>query len=340
MYLNIIGIIVLIILIILVILCLNNNKSQNDNYDDYLFHMSSETETTLRALNNILTYDKNFTFISLNQVYSKIVYDNGIAKFDIPDILNYSPFNNYRNHFIQGFTEIKENDNYLSHKYSTPLGKPIKIAGVNGNKAYIMQFERLTDKVKFYYIQMTQSFGGYLKDNSYKAISELIQFIIKQYPGEYIITGDFNVQGHEKIFQYFFKEKDYHICSFYQYITCNDNDGVASPDGIIVSKKLYKHVKYNIDIYPGYSYQHFMITAKLYINGPVKTECVIDHKTLLYFEEIIKNRTKSSFVNNAGNFDPNIHLGDINNIKEVPLEKSSSVTYITQKMTEKIEKIN
>lgn len=186
---------------------------------------------------------------------------------------------------------------------------------------------------------MTQTFNGYLNDNAYKAISELLQYIIKNYPGEYIIVGDFNVQGHEKIFRHFLSDQNYHICNFYPYITCNDEQGIGSPDGIVISKKLYNHIKYGIDIYPGYSYQHYMLTAKLYINGPIKTECVINKKMLLLFKQLNNLHTSENYMNNSGNFNINIHKGDINNIKEVPLNKSDINIYINKILTDKINNI-
>lgn len=309
--------------------------------DDYLFHMSSETETIFRALNNILTYDNKFTFISISQLDDNNSYDSGIVKFDLSNIVTYNkPLSNYKPHYIQGFTEIKENRNYIAHKYSNPIHKPIKLKGINANYAYILKFKRLIDNIEFYYIQITQTFGGYFKDNSYKAISEILQYIIQNYPGEYIIVGDFNVQGHEKIFQYFLKDENYHICPFYKYITCNDGEGLASPDGLVVSKKLYKHIKYNIDIYPGQSYQHYMISAELFINGPNKTECAIDKKTLAYFEEISKNTKKNNFVNNPGNFNINKHIGKISNITVMQFEIPGNTLYRNKILTDKLNTIS
>lgn len=321
---------------------IQDNIQDKDNYDDYLFHMSSEIETALRALNNILIYDKNFTFISLTQLAPEASYDTGIAKYDIDDITSYVALNsNYKKHFIQGFTELKEERNYMSHKFSKPLNQPIKIVGNNNSYAYLMQFERLVDNVVFYYIQISQDYlGGYMEDKGYVNISALLQYIIKYYPGEYIITGEFIIQGHEKIFEYHLGEENYHICSFYKYMTCNDNEGLAAPDGIVVSKKLYNKVQYSIDIYPGYSYQHYMITAKLYINGPIVTECIIDKKVLTYFEKInLETNDRVNLYNNPGPFDPKIHIGNIDNIKVSPFKTSNATTYKNIVTTNKLNSI-
>lgn len=340
-------ILILIILFLAIMFLRRRQQEKLRESDDVLVHLSTETETPMRFIRNAMMYDKNVSLLSANQISAEIVYDaNGIDKTDI-DRLEYNifDFTNYKHHYIQGFTELASGNDYMALKLTTarPLNFPVTINGVNGNLCHVCAYERLVDKKQFYFIQMTQTYGGYLKANSYKAISELLMYIKANYPGEYIIVGDFNVQGHERVFEHHLGRRDYHICDFYKLITCNDNEGIASPDGLVVSKKLYDEVRYFVDIYPGHSYQHFLVGAHMYVKSPSvtvgkKTIDITSDKMLRLFETIEQVGNRTNLRNNEGVFDSDKSemLGDVKNITRVQPPSFKGVVYTNKSLNKKL----
>lgn len=309
---------------------------------DVLLHLSSETETTLRSLQNFYNHynalavghmrDTNpwqLSFLSMNQLSDVSYKDVGIAKYNVSDVAETS-MSNFHTQYVQQNFELKQNEDYTAvHRLVGYLdGDYVKLEGLNGNWAYLTPIVRYTDNKKFYFIQMTQTFGGYVRNkNSYKAISELLQYIIAKFPGLYIIVGDFNVQGHEKIFEKYLGNDAYHIAPFWKIATCNDNEGIASPDGLVVSKELYPRVEYSVDPYPGYSYQHFIVSAKLFQTPtcPVGMYSKLSPTYNSYLQQIIKKADgRDNFVGNDGVFNGNDNAmtGSINNIKQTTIKKS------------------
>lgn len=341
------SVLILIIIFIIVIWLTARQKTLKEP-DDVLLHISSETETPMRFVRNALMYEKNVSVLSANQISLREVYDaNGIDKFDIKS-LDYltGDFLNYRNHYFQGYTEYAETNNYAAVKLTTarPLEPVVKIKGPNGNYCYVCLYERLVDKKRFYFIQMTQSYKNYLEPKSYRGISELLMYIKAKYPGDYIFVGDFNVQGHERIFEHHLGRSNYHICDFYKTITCNDHQGLASPDGLVVSKNLYEEVRYFVDVYPGFSVQHFIVGAHMYIKSPIprglreKTVNVTSKSMLRLIDLIKANNKRDNFVNNSGAFDATNAemLGDAKNISATAMTSFTGAVYMNKTLTAKL----
>lgn len=335
----------LLLLVLQVVITTCQNATQ---IVDVLMHLSSETETTLRSIQNFYnTYNQllhghlhddaptQLSFLSMNQLSSRSYTDVGISKYNVGNIATIN-YNNYHSQYVQQYFELKQKEDYLAvHRLlGTINGKLVKLSGRNGNWAYIMPIKRYSDGKEFYFIQLTQTWREYTSNkNSYKAVSELIMFIKKNFPGLYIFVGDFNVQGHEKIFQHFLGDKLYHIVPFYKIATCNDNEGIASPDGLVVAKELYPRIEYSVDPYPGYSYQHFIVTAKMYQgNQPEQLVAKLHPNYMKYLETVIAKRGyRASFVNNSGAFNPNDSsmIGSLGNIGTAELQNSNGpIVYV------------
>lgn len=315
--------------------------------DDFLLHITLDKETILRALNNILLYNNQTTYISLNQISTEVAFDSGIDKQSLEDNVDFqwTDITNTKMQYIQGFTELKENGSYLSHKLSSsiPTDNPVKITGSNHSIGYIVPYKRLIDDKKFYFIQLTQKYVGVKEARAYKAISELIQFIIINYPGDYIIIGNFNVHGHEKIFKHYLTEEKYHIFDTYKYVTCNNDRALFSPDGIVISKNLYQQVHFFIDFYPGNNWSHYLLGAKLYINAPeIITNVIIsDSFKRLIVEMEVTHGVRKDYINDEGDFDSSIsdYNGSISNVQLTPLINVGVQVYHNTLMTDKLIKI-
>lgn len=327
---------------------------------DTLLHLSSETETAFRSINNFLIYfllwnrdgsgggggQTQPSFLSMNQLATSNVYDTGIAKYAVQNIAHpHSPedFSNYRDQYLQGYWEVKSDGDYsgVSLKTAYPISRTVKLEGRNSNWCYLTKYKRYLDSKEFYFIQMSQRFNGYLNPSSYKALSELLQYIKEKYPGLYVITGDFNVQGHEKVFEHYLGSRDYHICPFYKTVTCNDNEGMASPDGLVVSRELYPRVEYAVDLYTGYSYQHFIVSAKLYPKSRSSATYDITSASFKEFLNILKlkNGHRDNFIGNAGIFDGNNSemTGTPENIREVSISTRGPKTFTAVQLTEVVK---
>jgi hypothetical protein len=318
-------------------------------YDDYLCHITSNKGTPIRVLSNILAYNKHVSFISINTLSENVSYDNGIEGADnIIDILklpNKKVFNE-KNHYLQGFTELKEGNMYMGHKYSHPLEEPIKLVQYLDDyevlRLYLMKFKRLSDNKEFYYIQLNMEKTVLIKYENFKYLYlyNILEYIKKNYPGDYIITGFVNLDHHENIFNICLGSDKYHICPVSDYFTTIRDNGLFSVDCMIISKNLYREVEFNIDFYPGYSYQNLMVTAKLYINGPIKTTPILSTQMLDYITNIKKyiERYKPRKLVDKTYILKHMPTLKLKIVKE-KLHKSNIITYTNQNLTALLGKI-
>lgn len=332
------------------------NYIENDRVD-VLLHLSSETETPIRSIETfwrtfqmITNYNPSnhfyfLAFMSMNQLYDGNSYDDGIAKYQVSGLSttsNVPNLSNYRSQYQQMFYEISSGEDYIAvnKQLGRRIGRDIKIVGPNGNWGYIAKYRRYNDNLEFYMIQLTQTWSGYTSNKrSYKAISEMLMFIKLYYPGEYIITGDFNVQGHEAIFEYHLGSENYHIPKFYEIATCNDNEGLASPDGIVVSKRLYNRVEYFSESVPSYSYQHYIVGAKMYIDSPNPgTVLSLTREFEAYLDDVNRSTVRENYLGNPGSWSAtdSAMLGSANNINEVNFP-TSKTTYTAGQMYANIQ---
>lgn len=304
---------------------INRNKSSDVALtqvkpDDVLLHHSTETQTISGALRTLFAYDNSVSFISLNQVSTKETFNQENDKYDITKMTSFANLTgdttNYKTQYLSGFSEIKTQDNYFAIKHSSalPIAQPMKVADINGLDNmlfYYTKFRRLVDNVEFYYIQLTLKYVSYGNATSYTRLKSLLNYINEKIPGKHIIVGDFNVLGHEKVFEDVLGSDKYHICPFYKMATCNDNEGVASPDGLVISKSLYKTVEYFVDFYPGYSYQHYLVGAKLYIDDKRKAVGIhnITSESFLRFLKTIKPASRPNYQGDEGKYDKNDDVG-------------------------------
>lgn len=281
---------VIIIIIWLLFLSFYNKKERNDEYtdDEYdtLMHLSTETMTLDGVLSILQFYDP--TYASFNQIDKKGYQNTGIKYTIKCNVVPVESASNYTDQLCNRYWEsLYENNlvNYAGVKRLSAIPHETKYyTGTHGNFFIVTEYTRLSDDMKFYYVQASQNFGGYNNLNSYKVIDGLCRDLKKYYPnGEFIIVGDFNVHYHEAITEMHFGDT-HHILKFHDIGSCDDNEGLAGPDGVVVSKKLYPRVEYSLDLAPIQNYQHFVVNVKLYSKGRVSLERKITKEYKAYIE--------------------------------------------------------
>lgn len=298
---------------------LKEETLDNETYDT-LFHFSTETLTFDGVYNLLLKYDTDI--VNLNQCYftdQVVSYQSKMDYNDIPPIKYNST--NYIQHINNKYIEMFYNDNYFGlSKNKFKLISDIKFyKGNYENTMFIASYKRLEDNKNFIYVSMTQKYNGYLTANKYKGITQLINTFKTLHPNElYIMVGDLNVHGHEEIFKSLLK--DSLVCDVYKNVcTCNDNEGLASPDALVVSNKLYKKIEYEIDFFKGYTYQHYPLMVKLYKEGKNEVINKTNKGFLKTIEDYIKTTSRDVFINKKGIFDISQH-NDKNMCKEIPIK--------------------
>lgn len=316
--------------------------------DDVLLHHSTETQTISGALRTLFAYDNSISFISLNQLSTKETFNQENDKYDITKMITFPSLTgdttNYKTQYLSGFSEIKSQDNYFAIKHSSalPITQPIKVADKNGKDNmyfYYTKLRRLVDNVEFYYIQLTLKYIDYGNVTSYRRLKSLLNYIVEKLPGKHIIVGDFNVLGHEKVFEDVLGSNNYHICPFYKMATCNDDQGIASPDGIVVSKSLYKTVEYFVDFYPGYSYQHYLIGAKLYIDNRHKaigTYNITSESFLRFLKTIKTSALRPNYLGNEGKYDKEEDVGSTKDLVSAAITNEGPITLSNNNIMSKI----
>lgn len=312
-YMSLNALILLSIIIVLVIYGLRKPKPiPTDLEYDVLVQHSSETLPIAQFVREMTRYNPDF--ITGSQISWKQPYSETFDKKDIPNA--YTSFSqpsrlNYTTQISSKYREVCMDNNYMAasrEKFSAQKKNPIYYHILPYEiMMFVVKLIRLDDEVEFYQVMMTQKFKSYKSDQSYNGIHAAISFLKEKYPGEYIISGDFNVVGHERVFRHLLP--NYHICDFTKMPTCLDHEGIASPDGVIVSPALYTRVEYYTALCGVESYQHLVVVAKLYRKHP---KSGVAYSSDWKLEHMTKDLAPSqgafdNFYGDEGNFDPAIH---------------------------------
>lgn len=316
---------------------------------DLLVHQSSDKETVLRALRNARDFldHSRPSFVSLDRLSTKQTFDSGVDHGNLSDLISF-PDNKYdlsnsRQQYAQGYAELKTKASYLAVSLATavPDGSPTLLeVKENGGQAIVRPYVRLSDKKSFYYVQITQNYpenaAAYKSAVAYTTLASLVAYIANKFKGNYIIVGNFNVQGHEKVFEYLLGTVNHHIVPFYKLATCNDAQALASPDGLVVSKSLYNRLEYFVDFWPGVSWQHYGIGVRAY---PRALQSGMFDQTSgkfhAYLSKVVQNRgNRTSYMGDSGSYDPKVHVAnestvtatnDLPTVNDVVLANSSVV---------------
>lgn len=346
---NILFLILILILFILVIILFvqnnNNNSTDNDRSSqfnildpntyfseikkdkDVLIHCSSTNQNILTMSNNLTNIYNHIDFISLTDISKEPLYE---LLTNSNKSINYASYNNTKNDYIinsnsqimQGFIETRHLTNY--HGVSLKIGYPtstLEILKNDESYSYIRQYTRYIDKKSFYFVQIKINKNLNNDNDKYKSLSNMLSYIKKNYSGDFMFVGNFNVQGHEFVFENYFSDKKYLICPFYQTLTGNDSIGLTAYDGIVVSKNLYNSINYKIEFCPGDNIDRYMIIVELIYSGfgTIKNNTSILFKK--YIETIIKNlgNNRKNYINDKGTYSPNNIIGDDTKVSKINL---------------------
>lgn len=119
------------------------------------------------------------------------------------------------------------------------------------SRMYVVRLLRVVDKQEFYYVHFIQPYkNSYTDDQSYTAVVQAINTLKRFHPdADYVIVGNFNVHGHEAVFRHHLPDH-YAVCDLRTTPTNMDARGrdIASPDGLVVSTRLYEAVEYQTEM--------------------------------------------------------------------------------------------
>lgn len=323
---NIILICSIIVLFILYFFFNNTPLIKNSVFE---FNINNEYDTILQHNSSKLTIDGIYK--AINYYNPDIVYISNVNLSD--QIVSFESNNNYdsnvpiketwtnnkitiNNSMIEFFT----NNDYigLNRKKYTLVGEIVQYLGTLHNWMYILPIMRYIDNKHFLLIAMTQSFTIYTDPNSYYGIIELLLALKKNYANkEFIILGSFNVHGYEDIFKDMLPIDTINIlkCKY----TTNDDNGLASTSGIVLSKNLYQGMEYSVDFFNGFTLNDYVIKGKFYINKNIGVVDKTSDSFLKYIDNVIANRNPKIIKNEYkySTRNPAVITQITNNIKNV-----------------------
>lgn len=261
----------------------------NNEYDTIIQHTSSNL--TLVGIYQIINY-YNADFICINNVNftNQLVTYESVSDYDSNPLLT-EKWTNNKITINNSMIEFLTNNEYIGiNKKKYMLTD--KITGYNNypvSYMYILPLKRYIDNKEFILVNILHNyFGSYTEKESYKSIIKLLLVLKNNYADkDFIIIGSFNLQGYEDIFLDMFEENTINILK-YKY-TINDENGLASPNGIIISKSLYNGIEYSLDFLNGYSTNNYIIKGKLYYNNNIGLVDKTSDRMDTYFDNVIKN---------------------------------------------------
>lgn len=320
---------IILLIVLILILSFRNNVIVKRIFDidsdvkaDILFHSAVPKQNLLATL-DLINFN-HYDFISLTDLSTdnQFNYISGISDKDTSFVKFNKTNNNFitsSNQILQGYTETKHADNFnaVSLKHSFPLSELIYLAG-DGISCYIRPYVRLMDQKTYMFVQIKIYVNDATK--AYIALSSLLDYLTNSYVYDFIIVGNFNVHGHEKVFENYFSSKDYYICPLYKTLTVNNStSGLAAYDGLVVSKNLYRSIDYKIDFSKS-DIDRYVLVAVLYYTGVYDMNDSSDYKFKNYVNNLIKLNKTNNYINNTGSY----------NSSKMPSNKSSiSVKNIT-----------
>lgn len=311
---------------------------------DLLVHQSNDKEGAVKALRNAFGFldGARPSFVSLDRLSMNKTGDSDVDGVNLIDVYSFMDskydLTNSRQQILQGYAELKSGDSYMAVSVATaiPDGAPTVLrTKENGGQAFVRPYVRTADKKPFYYIQITQNkpqnAAGYKAAVAYSTLASLVAYISNKFKGNYIIVGNFNVQGHERVFEYLLGSINHHIVPFYKLATCNNEQVVASPDGIVVSKSLFNRLEYYVDFWPGISWEHYGIGVRAYsraIQGGMFDQT--STKFHAFLNKAVQNKgDRTSYTGDLGAYDPKIHVADTNSVTATAITPAASVSQST-----------
>lgn len=261
----------------------------NNEYDTIFQHNSSGL--TIDGVYQTLNYyNPDIIYISNVNLSNQLVTFESKSNYDTSVPVKETWTNNkttINNSMIEFFT----NNDYigLTRKKYTLTGEIIKYNGDLDNWMYVLPITRYIDNKHFFLITMSQQLKKYTDADSYAGLIELILALKNNYANkEFIILGSFNVHGYEDVFEDMFAKDTINVlkCKY----TINDDDGLASTSGIVISNNLYKGMEYAVDFFNGFTLNDYIIKGKLYINKNIGVIDKTSDNFLKYIDNVIANR--------------------------------------------------
>lgn len=302
-------IIVIIIILLTVFAFLYKFISKNHDDDDsiYLVHCSVEqTYPTNILLDALVKFKKDPLVTTINQTVTEFStealrgFSNNIAEQRTTNYFD-GILNGVANQFKGNGGNVHRSDIWHA-AYASGYVK----SGKHGDFLSFLPLKSIKTGKLINSYMYTQTFGGYENDNAYKSAYNVFTIVREQYEKDKIpftIMGDFNVAGWGKVSDHVFGDTVYHNDGLF--ITCNDNEGIATPDGIIVHKNICNGVKYGILEQHVKNRQHYAIYAMLTSSN---TGIQIDENTKCLNDWLLKNYTGQSNYFNFSKFDPSNHV--------------------------------
>lgn len=284
-------IISLIIIILIIIILIIYFDTPND--EEILIQCSTEQTYAHNILLDSLLYLKKEPFI-LTANQSIIEYSPEALKGFTTSIANVTASNYFNGQLNGPINQFKFNGGnfHRANILYTPYMKGYVKTGTHGDVISFLPIVNIKTNKRVNSYMYTQTFGGYASDNSYKSCYNAFKLVSDQYLNDnipFIIMGDFNVAGWGDVSDFIFGNSVYHNDKLL--ITCNDNEGIATPDGIIIHTSLAKGVTYGICNQHIKNRQHYSLYAKLH-----------KYKSGIHIDDLAKTITKW-LLNNYGNRD-------------------------------------
>ncbi|UDM55465.1 hypothetical protein HT594_00139 [Phenacoccus solenopsis nudivirus] len=220
---------------------------------------------------------------------------------------------------IQGFSGSYSDDVNLVKQTTAIMTNPNKIKISDKNNTAVAscnQYTRLADGKTFYLINVRIGISSSVPYKKYyKCLRQLLEYIMKELPGEYIIVGDFGVHGFEKVFEHVLGSKAYHICPMYNQLVSYRQKVLVSQVGIVVSKALYSRVEYFVDFMPTAGDAQLLLGAYMYKHGVASSTVNVTSAAMRRFCNYIDRRYREtegyqSFIGSVGEYDPNDEVTD------------------------------
>lgn len=183
----------------------------------------------------------------------------------------------------------------------------------------VARLTRYSDGVEFYYVQFTQTFkgDGYADRLSYTALVEALNTLERFHPdADYVIVGNFNAHGHEAVFRHRLPEH-YALCDMRVTPTNIGGRGTASPDGLVVSTRVYEAVEYHTELSDFNSSTNgaLILVAGLFVRHPLPgggdATQLARHWPLRAMTSAMAERGElGAYYDAPSTFDPTVHTTD------------------------------
>lgn len=302
------GLLFCVICIIILIILQTKTTIQNveDSEQETLVFLNASTSRTLDIIrDSAAVLGTKPTFVGLigttyNSSSAKIYH---IGSTTVSTNNNFTTGNGVKTNksigYVGGYQELQYLDNYLAA--NSFIYEITESNILTGNHDDIILYIKLLNKIKNTYLYLfnyTQTFAkGYLSENNNK--STFAAFTkIKEVAGNtnFIVVGNTNIIGWELVSNYVFGNTVY-TSGDLRMPTINDDNGLASIDCIIISKKYCKGFDITIEPVPfTFSNSHYLLTVKINHLPNIKPKVKISEKNKKMLNYYINNITDKNFM--------------------------------------------